>query len=216
MKCRQEGLNELDPIDLKEIERRAYTSYHEDGILDIFIGIGVLIAAGYMMTDLFWMAGTSVAIFTPLYIQVKRSITFPRLGQVTFSRKRTGRSKKTMLFILLLNVAGLLLGVVFFSAVTGPSNPAWYDLVVRWYGVVLGVVIAGLEVVFAHLSDLERFNWYAAVTLVVIPSVHLLGTPLFAHLAVLGAVVTVAGLYQLQRFRLKYPLVAGEAEVAGD
>jgi hypothetical protein len=50
----------------------------------------------------------------------------------------------------------------------------------------------------------------------VIPSLHLLQTPHFAHLAVLGAVVTAAGLYQLQRFRLKYPLVAGEAEVAGE
>jgi hypothetical protein len=206
----------LDPIDLKEIERRAYTSYHEDGILDIFIGIGILIAAMYMMTDLFWMAGASVAVFTLFYIQVKKNSTFPRLGQVTFSKSRTGRSKKTMLFIFLLNVVGLLLGVVFFSAVSGPSNPAWFGFVIRWYGVVLGVVIAGVEVVFAQLSDLERFNWYAAVTLVVILSVHLLGTPFFTHLAVLGAVVTVAGLYQLQRFRLKYPLVAGEAEVAGE
>jgi hypothetical protein len=206
----------LDPIDLREIERKAYTSYHEDGILDIFIGIGVLTAAMYMMTDLFWMAGASVAVFTPLYIQAKKSITFPRLGQVTFSKKRTGRSKKTMLFIALLNVAGLALGVVFFFAASGPSRPPWFDLVVQYYGVVLGLVIAGIQVVFAQLSDLERFNWYAAVTLVVIPSVHLLSTPFFAHMVVLGAVVTASGLIQQQRFKLKYPLVAGEAEVAGE
>jgi hypothetical protein len=33
-----------DRIDLKSIERKAYTSYHEDGIIDIFIGGGSLSA----------------------------------------------------------------------------------------------------------------------------------------------------------------------------
>ena len=33
-----------DRIDLKDIERKAYTSYHEDGIIDIFIGGGLLSA----------------------------------------------------------------------------------------------------------------------------------------------------------------------------
>ena len=33
-----------DRIDLKDIERRAYTSYHGDGLADILVGICLLIA----------------------------------------------------------------------------------------------------------------------------------------------------------------------------
>jgi hypothetical protein len=48
-------------IDLKDIERRAYTSYHEDGIIDIFIGLGLLSTSFYVYAEMAWLMGSFVA-----------------------------------------------------------------------------------------------------------------------------------------------------------
>ncbi len=55
-----------DRIDLKEIERRAYLSYHEDGLVDILVGICLFIASLYACAR---MVLLSVIIMVSGYLQ---------------------------------------------------------------------------------------------------------------------------------------------------
>jgi len=196
-----------DKIDLKEIERRAYTSYHEDGIVDILIGLCVFTLTFYVFAEMFWLMGAMIVIYTPMYMSMKQRITFPRLGQVTFSKSREGKTRRSFTFLVALNVVAVLIGFYFWMAFAGGAPPSWFPLFVDYFAVVVGVIGAGILAVVARLSEINRFNRYAVATLVAIPSVKFLGTPFLIHIAVLGAFIGISGYMQLQRFKRKYPLI---------
>ena len=61
-----------DRIDLKEIERRAYLSYHEDRLVDILVGICLFIASLYAYVEMIWLAGSMVAVMTPMYMVMNK------------------------------------------------------------------------------------------------------------------------------------------------
>jgi len=196
-----------DKIDLKEIERRAYTSYHEDGIVDIIIGICVFTLSLYVFAEMAWLMGSMIVVYTPMYMGLKQKITFPRLGQVTFSKSRMGKTRRSFTFLVALNVVAVFIGFYFWMAFAGGTPPSWFPLFVEYFAVVIGVIGAGIFAVVGRLTELDRFNRYAAATLVAIPSVKLLGTPFLIHIAILGAFISVSGYLQLQSFKRKYPLI---------
>jgi hypothetical protein len=46
-----------DRINMKEIERKAYTAYHEDGLIDIVIGFFIMSFAMLIILDIPTLAG---------------------------------------------------------------------------------------------------------------------------------------------------------------
>ncbi len=196
-----------DKINLKEIERRAYLSYHGDGLVDILVGICLFIVSLYAYVEMVWLAGSIVAVMTPTYMAMKKRHTFPRIGQVTFSKSRKGRSKNTYLFLIGMNIVFLLLGFLFWSAFSGDTQPQWMHLMIENYALVFGVVGAALWAVVGYITELTRFNRYAAATLVVLGSASFIPTPFIAHILLLSAIITVSGYLQFQSFKRKYPIV---------
>ncbi|MBC8224698.1 hypothetical protein H8E65_08925 [Candidatus Bathyarchaeota archaeon] len=196
-----------DRIDLKEIERRAYLSYHEDGLIDILIGLGLLAAGLYFYAGMFWLVGSMIAIYVPIYMSIKKRITFPRIGQVEFSKSRTGRAKNTYYFLVAINVVGVVVGFVFWNAFSSEIRPEWMYVMIDNYAIVLGIVGAFIFAVVAWITDLTRFHWYAALTLVSLGSANFIASPFIGHVVALGFIITVAGYLQLQKFKGKYPIV---------
>ena len=195
-----------DRIDLKEIERRAYLSYHGDGLADILVGIYLFIASLYAYVEMIWLAGSMVAIMTPMYVVMKQRYTFPRIGQVTFSKRRKGRSKNTYFFLIGMNIVFLLLGFLFWSAFSGDTQPQWMHLMIENYALVIGIVGATLWAVVGYISELTRFSRYAVATLVVLGSAGFIPTPFIAHMVLLSVIITMSGYLQFQSFKRKYPL----------
>ena len=195
-----------DKIDLKEIERRAYLSYHGDGLADILVGICLFIASLYAYVEMVYLAGSMVAVMAPMYMAMKKRYTFPRIGQVTFSKSRKGRSKNTYFFLIAMNIVFLLLGFLFWSAFSGDTQPQWMHLMIENYALVIGIVGAALWAVVSYITELTRFNRYAIATLVVLGSAGFIPTPFIAHMLLLSVIVTVSGYLQFQSFKRKYPL----------
>ena len=75
-------------INLKNIERKAYTSYHQDGILDILIAIFILSFVAWILTDMVWLGWIFYLIAASIYAAAKRAITVPRIGFVKFPQHR--------------------------------------------------------------------------------------------------------------------------------
>ena len=194
-------------INLDEIERRAYLSYHEDGLVDMVIGIGLFVASLYAYVEMLWLIGGMIVVLTPTYMGLKQKFTFPRIGQVTFSRGRTRRSQNSMTFLVFVNVIGVLLGLAFWMGFSGDTRPQWMLLMVENFPIVIGVAGAVIWAVVGYFSDLTRFYRYAASTLVVIGSANFMPTPFVAHMLFLSVIVTVLGFLQFQGFRRKYPVV---------
>ena len=196
-----------DRIDLKEIERRAYLSYHEDGLVDILVGICLFIASLYAYVEMIWLAGSMVAVMTPMYMVMKKKYTFSQIGQVTFSKSRTGRTKNTFYFLIAMNFVFLLLGFAFWKAFSGDTQPQWMLLMIENFPIVIGIVGAAIWAAVGYIAELTRFNRYAAATLVVMGSANFIPTPFLAHMVLLSVIIMVSGYLQFQSFKRKYPIV---------
>ena len=194
-------------INLDDIERRAYLSYHEDGLIDIVLGIGLFIASLWAYVEMIWLMGGIIVSLTPMYMGLKKKYTFPRIGEVTFSRDRTRRSQNSMTFLVIMNVVGVLLGFVFWMAFSGDTRPQWILLMIDNYPVVFGIAGGVIWAVVGYITDLTRFYRYSAATLVVIGSANFIPTPFVAHMLLLSVIVIISGYMQFQSFKGKYPIV---------
>ena len=103
---------------LKEIERKAYMSYHQDGLLDIFAGLYILGFGFGIFIDIVLdfglgaiiIPGGFIALALPIWFAAKRKITMPRIGFVNFGIR--GGNKLMAIFIGLA-VLGLAFALVF-------------------------------------------------------------------------------------------------------
>ncbi len=199
--------------DLKEIERKAYMSYHQDGLLDIFIGVYVL-AFGlgiFMDAVLDYSFGTImpailIAIILPIWIAAKRKITLPRIGFVKFGAQ--GPNKLMAIFIGLA-VAGV--GVLFLFAFSISGRPAWLNVLFQNGLLVVGAASLAICALFGYSMGLKRLYAYGLLSFGLFAIGHFLGI-FFAYLLLaLGTAVIAAGFYLLTKFMHKYPLQGDKA-----
>jgi len=126
--ARNINLRMTGKINLKEIERKAWMSYFEDGLWDIFMGLLMLTTGIRSLTDNVWF---TLGIFAALLISVigKKLITIPRIGRVKFGPARKVKQKKlaavlivsvlATLALLLLPHSGLALPKISISPING-------------------------------------------------------------------------------------------------
>lgn len=137
-------------IDVKAIERKAWTSYFEDGLWDIFLGAMTLIGVIRSVTDNVWYT----LLVAPLILVLplgKKLITIPRLGHVRFgpARKRQLDKLTAGLIVSVLAVFALLL--LIYSGLSLPSTPT-SPIMAVWIAVFFGVL--------AHYLDFGRLYAY--------------------------------------------------------
>jgi hypothetical protein len=204
----------MDKINLKELERRAYLSYHQDGILDIFIGFIILLFSLWILADMAYLAGVFVAIFMPIYAQAKKQITVPRLGYVKFAPSRTTKAKKTILLLVIAGVLALIPGVLLFmTTLKGILAPIQF---LTEYGmIVIGLAGMVLLAVVAHMSEIRRLYAYSALFFAIFTGGYFLSIPFFYYLMTLGVVILLSGAYLLIRFLHEYPLPVGDKSDGG-
>ena len=194
-------------VDLKELERKIYLSYHQDGLVDIFLGIG-LIVIGIIFHPILGehvptVAMVMIMMFVFVYAALKRAITIPRMGYVEFAPKRRTRFALLILLIVLITNVPLLLIVLLTAGHL--ISPVVFDFVTSYLLVIFGLVGAGLFALIGILSEIRRFFGYAIVTLILFIISHFL----FFHFALpmigVGVIITIVGFFQLGWFLRKYP-----------
>jgi len=114
--------------DLKTIERKAFRSYCNDGLLEIFIGILFLsIAAG----DILDVIGSSyrwtylaIAGAVLAFIAVKKRLIGPRIGRVVFAGNRKANRRKLLILLIFTQVLTLAVLAVIWTGrgVSGPVS----------------------------------------------------------------------------------------------
>lgn len=206
-----------EKIDLKEIERRAYLSYHQDGLVDIFIGLAFLVFGAPILYDAGMVAvggipppyitaavGGIIAVVPVMYAAVKKLVTIPRLGYVKFASQRRRKTRNVVLFLVVAGVLGNVAGV--FAMIYRP----FVIFLVENYMIVIGVVGGAIFSLAAYLSEIKRFYAYGAINLIAFASSRLLHAGLYQPMILLGAVITFSGAFLLYRFLRKYPKRTGE------
>ncbi|MFX1582906.1 MAG: hypothetical protein ACFFCJ_11940 [Promethearchaeota archaeon] len=189
--------------DLKAIERQVYLSYHQDGFIDIFVGILLIFLAvmiWFFPTFLFFLI-SSLFAFLCAYYAAKKLITIPRMGYVEFSSARRQRIQYVFLVLVVLLVFGNILGII--AMLIPPVGVLIFEstFTILIVGVVGGIIFATIGLA----SDIRRFYVYGVI---------FLGSALFTFyfplilvlpLIAVGLVMTVFGFVLLYGFIRKYP-----------
>jgi len=200
---------------LREVEKRTYMSYHQDGLLDIFVGayvllfgLGILFTAVTDFSMWFVIPGIFPAIMVPIWVSVKKRITMPRIGYVEFGSR--GANKLMAIFIGLM-VAGLGVFMVFTFA---SRSQAWAltlrNLIISNGMIIIGIGAAAISSLFAYTMGLKRLYVYGLLTLALFFAGHFITIPLEYFLLTIGLVIIINGFVLLMRFIRKYPLPQGD------
>jgi hypothetical protein len=197
-------------IDMKEIERKAYLSYHEDGLIDIAIGFVFL---GWGLSLAVGPAGL-ITLLGPIALGIwyvgKRFLTVPRAGVIRPSQKMAHRMRNGAIAMLVLGaitLIGILLGTM-----NGSNGLADYTLG------ILGLVIAAGLCVIAYLLNANRLYVYAVLLFVAFAGGQALNDAIagldsfIISVIAAGALILLSGVVMLLRFLRKYPLPVMEAE----
>jgi hypothetical protein len=208
----------LNTIDLKQIERKAYRSTFEDGLLDMLLGAIIAFTgiymfrpdSGYSPINIIGMLLIFV-VLQGLYQAGKKYLTQPRMGQVRFGPARKNR-RKTMAAILgviifiqlvlvvLTSIGWLIpaLGEKLFGSVDGYSSE-------RLMVAALGSLFVGPPMlVMAYMIDFPRGYYIAVLMALAVFLMILTNQPIYS--AVIGVIIILPGLVLFIRFLRKYPL----------
>jgi hypothetical protein len=201
---------------LKEIERRAYTSYHQDGLLDIIAGMYILgFGLGIFMDmildfgfGVIIMPGGLIAVALPIWIAAKRKITIPRIGFVKF---RTGGTTKLTAIFVGLMVLGLGAFSVFTLATVQGGSRMWLDLIFQNGMLIVGFGSLAVCLLFGYSMGLKRLYAYGLLAVISLVIGHFMGIFFAYILFVLGITVLATGFAVLINFVKKYPLKGDKA-----
>ena len=204
-----------DYIDLKKLERKAFTSIFQDGFFDIylgilFIGIGLLISLPESIPRILNYALFALVIGFGLLIFLggKKIITIPRIGIMKVGRKRKAKKKKFVLIIVLL----MIITGIFYILTTFDLIPFEAYVSAFFFGVFFAIPISLL----ANFLRIDRFYMHAILGglsfFISELSLSLSGEVFLSFLVFLiaGIVICITGTVFLYKFVRKYPVQSEE------
>jgi hypothetical protein len=204
---------------LREVEKRTYMFYHQDGLIDIFVGLYTLLfALGILlmtMTDFstwFVIPAILPAIMGPIWISVKKRITMPRIGYVKFGSR--GANK---LMAIVLGLVAVGLGAFMMFGLGAFMGQGWAmtlrNLIIPNSMIIIGVSAAAILGLFAYTMGLKRLYAYGILTLALVLPGHFIAIPLGYSLLIIGLVILVNGFVLLVQFIRKHPLPQGDGAI---
>ena len=208
-------------ISLKELERKAWTSYFQDGLWDIYLGLLLLAMAVWaLLSDVGFSESWGMAIFIGLEVLAmlvlwigKKLITVPRMGRVKFGPKRKAKLSwvRVILFISVLVGAGVFIAALAMRT----SRPEWLNgtFVFPAAWMVNAMVVFSLGAYFLDFSRLYLIGvMYALPVPLDIVFRQFSDIDLsFIAFGVPAMVILIVGLVVFARFLREYPLLLEEA-----
>ncbi len=198
-------------LNLKEIEKKVWTSTFEDGITDIGIGLVLLVSTICQMfnDERFYLY--PLFIVPALFIIIaKKYITAPRLGFVKFSRERN--KKRYTLFLV------MTISIVFLLMLTTKGLLQQLPMT----SLIVGAIVFIIPCSIAYFLNWDRMYIYAVLftlsfTLneITIANTGVIASGAYAWL-ISGMMITVVGVVYLVRFMKKYPLPEKEVYDVSD
>jgi len=199
-------------INLKEIERKAYTSYHQDGVIDITIAVVILLFSVMMLGDIYLLGSigsVSGILAVSLYAGLKKLLTVPRIGYVKFPQQR---AQRMVAIAVALGTLSALMGLVAVLQTMSQGTPEWLVFLIENYMLTIGTAVAALFLLAGYAFKTKRIYAYALLTLVLFVAGHFIYFPLYYYLTALGIILLACGLFLMIRFVSRYPKTTEAAD----
>jgi len=187
---------------LNAIEKHVFRSYWDDGLLDLFAGVGIL------ATGLLWLHGIPSAaaivpaILASFWVPARRRYIEPRLGLVEFSAQRERHNRRQLKLVLYTGIACLILALEAYFHRDALGN----QLAVRLSAGLPAAILALLATTTAFLVSAPRYLAYAAVLGGAAVAGAARGWLPGQILTAAGTVVVAAAIVRLLKFRRDNPL----------
>ena len=191
-------------INLKDIEKKVYMSYHQDGILDISLGLLIMLFGIAMYTQLIAFVGLIPILVMGVGYLAKKYITIPRMGYVNFSNACKEKERRKMSF-------WLVLGIVFFGVVliglAKINILSGLDSVLQVYPLLaLAVIFSSLIIAAALMAGIDHLYAYAVLVLIVLVLCQSIYASEPPRVIFVGALILLCGLLIFIRFMHRHPL----------
>jgi hypothetical protein len=210
-------------IDLKQLERKVWTSFFEDGIWDIYLGLLLFaMGIGAIISDI----GISHTVTMIIYVLIvgtaflflllgKRYITRPRIGHVDFGPKGKARKRKTRIVFTISVLVGLIAFVVAVLSAKGSlSQSLRTDLLLPAIWVGNMIIVFSLAAYFLHFNRLYLIGvmFAIAVPLDILLTALTRQDLTFLAFALPAMVILIMGSIVLSRFLRRYPPPEGVSQ----
>lgn len=210
-------------INLKELEKKVFRSYHEDGIWDIFMGLILMaiavnaflskIGVPELQTMIVFVGLEMVAII--FLIVGKKHITVPRIGHVKFGAMRRAKLTKVRIVLALSVTFGLVALVAGVAMQGDPSGVVRPGILFPLVWMATTLIVFGL---MAYFMDFPRLYIIAILYAATVPIN--IAPQEFAEIdvgyivfGIAAAIILVMGLVILSRFLRDHPLPAEGVEL---
>lgn len=187
-------MNDQLTEETKKLRKQYARTFHNDGLIDFFVGWALVSAGIFMQTSLiiFSFLGWMPIL---LVLPIKQRFVVPRYGYVKFNKSATIPRP-----ILLGAGAVMVVGSLLYAFLSGESG----------FSAPLAVAVLGLGLLFSIERGFSRVGVYG----IFIPLLFIIGLGLNFLSPILvimvGIILMGLGLYLFLTFIKKYPLESGE------
>jgi len=187
----------------KSLRQKMLMVYHDDGILDIVVGVTILMLTAVMAFEKVAFIGL-IGIPLVLYIPIKENISIPRIGVVRFRSQDVTRKK--LIGFLYLGLAVLLTSLIWVFV----GMDSLHELVevlgnnlVLFFIVILGGTLFAVGLGMNNL----RFVVYALLSVILVPSLYYyVGLRVWIAVLITGLLMEAVGIYKLVGFLRANPM----------
>lgn len=212
-------------VDIEKIEKRTVQSFYEDGLSEIALGLILLLLGGYFFAQaivpkdsalgselniLFVLVIVSAGFLGNRILRfLKRRITYPRTGYVTFNKKERSPKRRAATAVVAMIISASLAALYGLSPSVRTLFPA-----------LNGLLFAVAALLFAHKVGLIRFYVLAAASAVIGVAVIAAGVGyakgISLYYALFGAAMLISGLAALVVYLRRSPHPAADASEGPD
>jgi len=191
---------------VEPLESRLFRQSWDDGLLDVFAGVGVVGIGLFWTFDLVALGAVVPALLVPFWNPLRRALVLPRAGLVEFSDARSGHNRRLLIGSGWLGLFMFALFVTSYFLVTPDAGPLLPLVIAGVPAVLLGLLaaLAGLGL------GLPRFLGYAGLLCVCGVGVVLADARPEVAMIAGGVLVLLNGTWLLGRF-LRLEVEDGEA-----
>jgi type IV secretory pathway VirB2 component (pilin) len=192
-----------DKLDFDRLQSKLYLAYHQDGILDMVIG---LVAIGFSLS---MATGEFVALMASwlpmlLYIPIKDAVTRPRFGYVRFTPQSVTVRRLTASAIIGGLVMLIFMAVTFYQR-TGQLSAGFKAWMQQYHMAVMGGLAGLVAVGAAIFTGLKRFYVYGILALALPLFGAWLDIDTYLPILTLGLIIAGSGLVMLIAFLRAHP-----------
>ena len=214
----------MNTLDLKNLEKKAFRSVHQDGLWDISIG-GIVFSMSLLEysneSDAFPILRFGLVLLGLVISELilwggKKFLTIPRMGQVKFGPQR---QKRNRVMIAILAVIVMIQVAVVIGTALLLKNPQWATSLgfsgtdqdrERLLVSMIGALFVGPSTaLIAYFTDFMRGYYIAVLLAFAVFSMIWFAQPVFMTAS--AALIIIPGIVLFVRFLRRYPLPPAEA-----